>query len=86
MQNWLVFQPMQRYFKTADANNRNISSWKSKGLSDENIKASTTSTRILNLILNFVGNELRVKFSGNCLKQEKITLNHGKNSKHLHCL
>ena len=23
-QNWLVFQPMQRYFKTVDANNRNI--------------------------------------------------------------
>ena len=77
-QNWLVFQPMQRYFKTVDANNRNILSWKSKGLSDENIKAPTTSTRILNPTLNFVGNKLRVKFSGNCLKQEKITFNHGK--------
>ena len=47
-QNWLVFQPMQRYFKTVDAGNRNILSWKSKGLSDESIKAPTTSNKTLN--------------------------------------
>ena len=77
-QNWLVFQSMQRYFKTVDANNRNILSWKFKGLSHENIKAPTTSTIIINPKLNFIGNKLRVKFSGNRLKQEKITFNHGK--------
>ena len=69
---------MQRYFKTVDAGNRNILSWKSKGLSDESIKALTTSNRILNPSLNYVGNKARVKFSGDCLKQEKITFNHGK--------
>ena len=29
-QNWLVFQPVRRYFKTVNAGNRNILSWKSK--------------------------------------------------------
>ena len=41
-QNWLVFQPIQRYFKTASANDSNILSWKSKGLSDESVKPPTT--------------------------------------------
>ena len=42
-QNYLVFQTVSRYFKTVSANNSNILSWKSKGLSDESIKAPTTS-------------------------------------------
>ena len=62
---------MQRYFKTVDPGNRNILSWKSKGLSDESIKAPTTSNRILNPSLNFVGTKARVKFSRDCLKEEK---------------
>ena len=70
-QNWLVFQPVQNYFKIAGAGNRNILSWKSKGLSDESIMAPTTPNRILNPSLDFVGNKARVKFSGDCLKQEK---------------
>ena len=41
-QNWLVFQPIQRYFKRASANDSNILSWKYKGLSNESIKAPTT--------------------------------------------
>ena len=45
-QNWLVFQPIQRYFKTASANDSNILAWKSKGLPNENIKAPTTSNKI----------------------------------------
>ena len=28
--------------------------------------------------MDYVGTEIRVKFSGDCLKQEKITFNHGK--------
>ena len=47
-QNWLVLQPMQRYFKTVSANNSNILSWKSKGLSDKSIKSPTTSNKMLN--------------------------------------
>ena len=59
---------MQRYFKTVDPGNRNILSWKSKGLSDESIKAPTTSNRILNPLQDYVGTKERVKFSGDCLK------------------
>ena len=33
-QNWLVFQPMHRYFKTVNANDSNTLSRKSKALSD----------------------------------------------------
>ena len=41
-QNWLVFQPMQRYFKLASDDPSIILLWKSKGLSDESIKPPTT--------------------------------------------
>ena len=71
-QNWLVFQPVQRYFKTLDGGNRYILSWESKGLSDESIKAPTTSNRIPNPTLNFVGTKARIRFNGDCLKQEKM--------------
>ena len=37
IQNFLIFQPIRRYFKII-ANTKYISSWKSKGLSDETIK------------------------------------------------
>ena len=77
-QNWLAFQPIHRYFKTAGANDSNILSWKSKGLSDESIKEPTTSNKILNPSLDLVSTKARVKFSGDCLKQEQVTINHGK--------
>ena len=47
-QNYLVFQPMYRYFKVI-TNTDYISSWKSKGLSAESIKPSTTSDNSLML-------------------------------------
>ena len=47
-------------------------------MSDESIKAPTTSNKILNPSLDYVGTKIRVKFNGDCLKQEKITFNHGK--------
>ena len=40
--NYLIFQPISRYFKII-ANTKYISSWKSKGLSDETIKPYATS-------------------------------------------
>ena len=75
-QNWLVFQPMHRYFKTVNANDSNILSWKSKGLSVESIKPPTTSNTLLNPSLNFIGTKARVTFNGDCLKLEKITFNY----------
>ena len=72
----LIFQPMCKYFKKI-GNTDHISSWKSKGLSDEIIK-STTFDNSLGLGLSYTGNETRVKFDGGCLNKNKITLTHGK--------
>ena len=76
-QNYLVFQPMYRYFKMI-TNTDYISSWKSKGLSDESFKPPTTSDNSLNPALIYYGTKTIVKFTGSCLKQPKISYNHGK--------
>ena len=55
-----------------------ISSWKSKELSAESIKPLTTSDNSLTPALNYYGTKTRVKFTGSCLKQSKISYNHGK--------
>ena len=77
-QNWSVFQSMQRYLKTVTASDSNILSWKSKGLSEESVKTPITSSKMLNSSLCYVGTKSRVKFNGDCLKQEKTTFNYGK--------
>ena len=76
-QNYLVFQPMYRYFKMI-TNTDYISSWKSKGLSAESIKPPTTSDNSLTPALSYYGTKTRVKFTGSCLKQSKISYTHGK--------
>ena len=76
-QNYLVFQPVFRYFKLI-TNTDYISSWKSKGLSDESFKPPTTSDNSLNPKLNYYSTKIRVKFTGSCLKQPRITYQHGK--------
>ena len=70
-QNYLVFQPMYRYFKMI-TNTDYISSWKSKGLSAETIKPPTTSDNSLAPSVSYYGSKMRVKFIGSCLKQSKI--------------
>ena len=51
---------------------------KSKGLSAESIKPPTTSDNSLTLELNYYGTKTRVKFTGSCLKQPKISYTHRK--------
>ena len=51
---------------------------KSKGLSSESFKAISTSDNSLNPTLNCYGTKIRVKFTGDCLNQQKITYYHGK--------
>ena len=76
-QNYLVFQPINRYFKVI-ANTDYVSSWKSKGLSAVSIKPPTASDNSLTPVLNYYGTRIRVKFVGSCLKQPKISYTHGK--------
>ena len=76
-QNYLTFQPMYRYFKVI-VNAKNISEWKSKGLSDESIKPPSTSDTSLSPLINDLYNKVRLKFNEGCLKQQnKLTYTHG---------
>ena len=47
-------------------------------LPDESIKAPATFNNILNPSLNYAGSKIRVEFNRKCLKQNKISSNHGK--------
>ena len=76
-QNYLVFQPIRRYFKII-ANTKYISSWKSKGLSDETIKPYATSDNSLTPLIDYYGSKVRVKFNKGCLKQSNnLTYDYG---------
>ena len=79
VQNYLVSQPLKRYFKViTNANTKYISSLRSKGLSDKTIKPPTTSDNKRNPKVNYYGSETRLEFIGSCLKQDKSTINYGK--------
>ena len=57
-------------------NTLSILSWQSKGLFTESIDPTTTS---FSPSINYVGNKIRVKFNGSCLKQSnKLTYTHRK--------
>ena len=67
-QHYLIFQSMSWYLEFV-TNSQNISSWRSKGLSDEEIK-------VLNGLypsVDHVNQKLRLKFEGSCLAQAKVT-------------
>ena len=81
LQKYLVFQPIIRYFKmnmiinVADY----VLSLKFKGLSNETIKQPTTSDNSLTPTISYYyAAKIRVKFTGSCLKQNKIIFNHRK--------
>ena len=78
-QNYLVFQPMYRYFKRiAGVGSGNyIYFWKSKGLSDERISSITACNYSITPKLSYYGSKIRVKFNGSCLKQDKAANSHG---------
>ena len=74
-QNYLVFQPINRYFKVI-ANTLYTSSWKSKGLSDQTIQSPATSDNSLTPLIDHLGNKIIIKFTGSCLKQPKLQYTH----------
>ena len=57
-QNYLVFEPINRYFKLT-ANTLYISSWKFKRLSAETIKPPSTSDASLTPLIDYVCNKIR---------------------------
>ena len=73
-QNYLVFQPVYKYFeKTGDK----VSSWKSKGLSDEKIILTATSTDKSATKTIYNNARIKVRFNGDLLRQNQVTYNHG---------
>ena len=80
-QNYLVFPPIGRYFKTNKIINVTdyVLAGKSKGLSDGTIKPPSTPNNSLTPTKSYYyASKIRVKFTGSCLKQDKVTSNHGK--------
>ena len=76
LQNYLVFQPIRRYFKI---NGKYISSWKSKGLSYETIIPYAVSDNGLTPLIDYYVSKVRVKFNKGCLKQpNKLTYDYGR--------
>ena len=81
VQNYLIFQPIIKYFKVNTIINvaDYVLSWKSKGLSAETIKPPTTSDiiSVTPTISYYYASRTTVKFIGSCLKQPKVIYNHG---------
>ena len=51
--------------------------WKSIGLSDERPYSNTGSNYKITPELSYYGTKTKVEFDGSCLKQDKVTYNHG---------
>ena len=66
VQNYLVFQPLHKYFEFLNINNEwYITSSKSKGLSKESIKPPVTSANSLSPLINYYdNNKITAKFTG----------------------
>ena len=47
-------------------------------MSDESIKPRSTANKLFNPSVDYIGTKTRVKFNGDCLKQDKISFDHGK--------
>ena len=79
-QNYLVFQPMYRYFKiiAGVGNGSYVCQCQPKGLSNERISSITVSNYKVTPDLNYYGTKTSVEFYGSCLKQDKVTCNYGK--------
>ena len=75
-QDYIVFQPLNKHFKLI-ANTDYVSSWQSKGLSAETIKPPSMSDNSLTPGVSYYGTKTRVKFTGSCLKQLKLSYTHG---------
>ena len=67
---------MYKHFETDSS--YHILSWTSKGLSNESITPFSVPNNFLTPSLNYLGTKIRLKFSGSCLKQDKVTYTHGK--------
>ena len=67
MQNYLVLQPVYRYFKTV-ANGNKVTAWTLKGKSDESIESPSMFDNCVNPGKNYIDTgKIQVKFDRSCL-------------------
>ena len=71
-QSYLVFQAIYKSNEII-TNTKYISSWQSKGLSNETITPPTTSDNSLTPLIDYYGTKARVKFTESFLKQSTIS-------------
>ena len=78
-QNYLVFQPIYKYFKVFAITQyvEYVSEWKSKELFNKSIRAISTPDNSLNPTLSYYDTKIRVTFTRGCLKP-KISCIHRK--------
>ena len=69
-QNYLVFQPIQIYFKRIRGvgSSNYIYFWKSKRLSDEKINSITVPNHTITPQLSYYSSKTGVEFNGSCLR------------------
>ena len=76
-ENYLVFQPMSKYFKTfVEGDSTYISPWEPKGLSNEKISSINTSNYSQAPTLVYDNARIKLSFNTDFLKQDKVTYNH----------
>ena len=66
-QNYLVFQSVFKYFTL---NNKWITKWKSKGLSNKGFKVVSETDNTLTPSINYYGDKVRSRFTGSVLLQK----------------
>ena len=69
---------MYRYFKTIAGVVKVIYNYYWKWISDERINSIKKPNHSITPNLDYYGTKTRVEFNGSCLKQDKVTFNHGK--------
>ena len=79
-EDYLVFQPIERYFKRiAGVGNSSYMFYrKSKGLSDERINSIKTFSYSITPNLSYHGIKIGVEFNVSCLEQDAVTFTYGK--------
>ena len=69
-QNYLVFQPILKYFML---NSNWITKCESKGLSNKNLEVVSASNNTLTPSVNYNGSKARLRFMGSVLQQKTVT-------------
>ena len=68
-QNYLVFQPILKYFIL---NSNWITKWKSKGLFNESLEIISKTDNALTPSVNYYGDKLRLRFTESVLQQKEL--------------